>query len=103
MPHTSDVIRNPLSAISNETPTLVNDDVSPKPSIRTKKQRLTSYDTNEVMVSFATANQQSEVAFQDCMRSRIKSEKEKAAIEKRRFLMFLIEKKASGAISNEEF
>jgi hypothetical protein len=55
------------------------------------------------MVSFATANQQSEVAFQDCMRSRIKSEKEKAAIEKHRFLMFLIEKKASGAISNEEF
>jgi hypothetical protein len=44
-----------------------------------------------------------EVAFQDYMRSRIESEKEKAAIEKRRFLMFLIEKKASGAISNEEF
>ena len=55
------------------------------------------------MVSFATANQQSEAAFQDYMRSKIESEKEKAAIEKRRFLMFLIEKKASGAISNEKF
>jgi preprotein translocase subunit SecD len=103
LPRSSDVTQNPLSAISNEAPTLVNDDVPPKPTIGTKKQRLTSYDTNEVMVSFATSNQQSEVAFQDYMRSRIKWEKEKAAIEKRRFLMFLIEKKASGAISNEEF
>jgi hypothetical protein len=55
------------------------------------------------MVSFSTANQQSEVAFQDYMRSRIESEKERAATKKRRFLMFLIEKKASGAISNKEF
>jgi len=34
------------------------------------------------MVSFATANHQSEVGFQDYMRSRIELEKEKAAIEK---------------------
>jgi hypothetical protein len=33
----------------------------------------------------------------------MEAEKEKVAIEKRCFLMFLIEKKASGAISNEEF
>ena len=37
------------------------------------------------------------------MKCKMEAEKEKAAIEKRRFLMFLIEKKASGAISNEEF
>jgi hypothetical protein len=85
-----------LSAISNEAPALVNDEVSPKPPIGTKKQRLTSYDTNEVMISFATAKQSSELAFQEMMKC-------KMAIEKHRFLMFLIEKKASGAISNEEF
>jgi hypothetical protein len=33
----------------------------------------------------------------------MEAKKEKAAIEKRCFLMFLIEKKASGAFSNEEF
>ncbi len=55
------------------------------------------------MVLFATTNQLSEVAHQDYMRSRLKSEKEKAAIEKQCFLMFLIEKKASSAISNKEF
>jgi hypothetical protein len=38
LPHSSDVIQNSLSAISNEAPALVNDDVSPKPTIRTKKQ-----------------------------------------------------------------
>jgi hypothetical protein len=57
------VTRHPLSAISNEAPALVNDEVSPKPPIGTKKQCLTSYDTNEVMISFATANQSSELAF----------------------------------------
>jgi hypothetical protein len=92
-----------LSAISNEAPALVNDEVSPKPPIGTKKQRLTSYDTNEVMISFAIANQSSELAFQEMMKCKMEAEKEKAAIEKRHFLMFLIKKKASGAISNEEF
>jgi hypothetical protein len=33
----------------------------------------------------------------------MEAEKEKAAIEKRCFFMFFIEKKTSGAISNEEF
>jgi hypothetical protein len=56
-----------------------------------------------VMISFATANQSSELAFQEMMKCKMEAEKEKAAIEKRRFLMFLVEKKASGAISNEEF
>jgi len=38
------------------------------------------------------------------MKCKMEAEKEKAAIEKRRFLMFLIEKKKnSRAISNEEF
>jgi hypothetical protein len=54
------------------------------------------------MVSFAASNQQSELAFQDYMRSRLETEKEKAVIEKRQFLMFLIEKMASSAISNKE-
>ena len=103
LPRSVAVTRHPLSAISNEAPALVNDEVSPKPPIGTKKQRLTSYDTNEVMISFATANQSSELAFQEMMKCKMEAEKEKAAIEKRRFLMFLIEKKASGAISNEEF
>jgi hypothetical protein len=62
-----------------------------------------SYDTNEVMVSFAASNQQSKLAFQDCMRGKMEREKKKAAIKKKCFLMFLIEKNASGAISNEEF
>jgi hypothetical protein len=56
------------------------------------------------MISFATANQSSELAFQEMMKCKMEAEKEKAAIEKRRFLMFLIEKKKnSRAISNEEF
>ncbi len=94
-------INNPLSAISNEGSVLVNE-VSPKP-VGTKKQRLSSYDTNEVMVSFAALNQESELAFQELMKSKLEMEKEKATIEKQRFLMFLIEKKASGANSSEEF
>jgi hypothetical protein len=84
-----------LSAISNTVPALVNE-VSPK-LVGTKKQRLTSYDTNEVMVSFAASNQESELAFQELMKSNIEMEKEKATMEKRRFLMFLIEIKASSA------
>jgi hypothetical protein len=103
LPRSVAVTRHPLSAISNEAPALVNDEVSPKPPIETKKQRLTSYDTNEVMISFATANQSPELAFQETMKCKMEAEKEKAAIEKHRFLMFLIEKKASRAISNEEF
>jgi len=39
---------------------------------------LTSYNKNEVMVSFASSNQQSELAFQE-----MEAEKEKAATEKR--------------------
>jgi hypothetical protein len=45
------------------------------------------------MISFATANQSSELAFQEMMKCKMEAEKEKAAIEKRRFLMFLIKKK----------
>jgi hypothetical protein len=37
------------------------------------------------------------------MKSKVETEKEKAAMEKQQFLMFLIKKMASGAISNEEF
>ena len=66
LPGSVAVTRHPLSAISNEA--LVNDEVSPKPPIGTKKQRLTSYDTNEVMISFATVNKSSELAFQEMMK-----------------------------------
>jgi hypothetical protein len=38
LPCSSDVIWNPLSAIFNKAPALVNNDVSPKPTIGTKKQ-----------------------------------------------------------------
>jgi hypothetical protein len=103
LPRTSDTIHNPLSAISNEAPALVNNEVSPKPLVGTKKQRLMLYDTNKVMVSFAASNQQSKFAFQEMMKCKMEAEKEKAAIEKNCFLMFLIKKKASIAISNEEF
>jgi hypothetical protein len=103
LPRTSDAIHNPLSAISNEVPALVNDEVPPKPLIGTKKQRLTSYDPNGVMVSFVTSNQSSELAFQEMMKCKMEAEKEKAAIEKCHFLMYFNEKKASGAISKEEF
>jgi len=102
LPCTSETICNPLSAISHEVPALVNNEVSPKPLVGTKKQHLTLYDTNEVMVLFAASNQQSELSFQE-MKCKTEAEKEKGAIEKFHFLMFLIEKKASGAISNEEF
>jgi hypothetical protein len=82
-----------LSAISNEVPVLVSE-LSPK-LVGTKKQCLMSYDTNAAMVSFNTSNQQSELAFQEFMRSKLETEKEKekAAIEKRLFLMLFIEKK----------
>ena len=63
LPRSVAVTRHPLSAISNEAPALVNDEISPKPPIGTKKQCLTSYDTNDVMISFATANQSSKLAF----------------------------------------
>jgi hypothetical protein len=53
------------------------------------------------MVLFAGSNQQSELAFQEMMKCKMEVEKEKAAIEKPHILMFLIEKKASGAISNK--
>ena len=95
LPHSGTLTHNPLSTISNEAPALVNDEMSPKPLIGTKKQCLTLFDTNEVMVSFAASNQQSENAFQDYMWSKMETEKEKAAIEK--------QKKASSAISNKEF
>jgi hypothetical protein len=101
IPRSGDVIHNPLSAISIEASALVDDELSPKPHVGTKKQCFTSYDTIEVMVSFAATNQQSELAFWDYMRSKMETEKDKTAIEKQRFLMFLIKKKASGAISNE--
>ena len=101
LPRSSGVLRNPLSSLTNEVPSLVNE-ISPKPT-GTKKQRLTSYDTNDVMVSFAAVNKESEVAFQEFLKSKIEVEKEKVASDKRRYMMFLIEKKESGAISNEEF
>ncbi len=83
--------RNPLSAISNEAPALVNE-VSPK-HIGTKKQHLTLYDTNEVMVSYAASNKELELAFQELMKSKLETEKEKPTIKKRQFLMFLIKKR----------
>jgi hypothetical protein len=67
-------------------------EVSPK-LVGTKKQSLSSYDTNEVMVSFASSSKESEHAFQELLKSKPEMEKEKAAIEKRRFLMFLIKKR----------
>jgi hypothetical protein len=103
LPRTSETIHNPLSSISNEAPALVNDEMSPKPLIGTKKQCLTLFDTNEVMVSFAASNQQFELTFQEMMKCKMEAEKEKATIEKCRFLVFLIDKKASSAISNKEF
>jgi hypothetical protein len=101
LPCSSDVTRNPLSSLTNEVPTLVND-ISPKPAT-TKKQRLTSYDTNDIMANFASVNKDSELAFQELLKAKIETEKDKAASEKRRYMMFLIEKKNSGAITNEEF
>jgi len=74
------VTHHPLSAISNEAPALVNDEVSSKPPMGTKKQCITSYDTNEVMISFATANQSSELAFQEMMKCKMEAEKEKETV-----------------------
>ncbi len=41
--------------------------------------------------------------FQDLMRTKMEVERDKVASEKRRYMMFLIEKKASGVITDEEF
>jgi hypothetical protein len=71
LPHSVAVTRHPLSAISYEAPALVNDEVSPKPLVGNKKQCLTSYDTNEVMLSSAASNQSSELAFQEMMKCKI--------------------------------
>ena len=65
--------------------------------------KIIKLDTNELMVSFTTSNQSSEPAFQEVMKCKMEAEKEKAAIEKYCFLMFLFEKKASNAITNKEF
>jgi hypothetical protein len=55
------------------------------------------------MVNFAAMNKDSEVAFQDLMKTKMKVEKDKAASKKRHYMMFLIEKKASVVITNKEF
>jgi hypothetical protein len=99
LPHSTDTC-NPLSSLSNEIPSLVSK-ISPKPTTM-KKQRLTSYDTNNVMINFAAVNKDSGIAFQNLMKTKMEVEKE-VAFDKRRYVMFLIEKKESGAISNEEF
>ena len=44
------------------------------------------------MVSFAATNQQSELAFQEFKKSKMKAEKEKTATERHHYLMFLIKK-----------
>jgi hypothetical protein len=110
LPRTSAVTQNPLSAIYNEAPALVNK-VSPK-LIGTKKQCLSSY-TNEVMVSFTLSSKELELAFQELMKSKLKTDKEKIAIEKELMKSKLemekekaaieIKKKVSSAISSEEF
>ena len=55
------------------------------------------------MVNFASMNQDSEIAFQELMKTKMGLQKDKAASKKRRYLMFLIEKKASVVITNKEF
>ncbi len=59
----------------------------------TEKQCLTSYDTNNVMVDYSAMNKDSEVAFQDLMKTKMEVEKDNAAFEKRCYMMLLIEKK----------
>jgi hypothetical protein len=48
-------------------------------------------------------NKDSELVFQDLLKTKMEVEKDKAASEKRHYMMFLIEKKACGAITDEEF
>ncbi len=92
LPRSADIGHNPLSSLSNEVPSLTSK-ISPKQT-GTKKQRLTSYDTNVVMISFASVKKDSEIAFQDLMKTKMEVEKDKVASEKHRYLMLLIEKKA---------
>jgi hypothetical protein len=54
-------------------------------------------------VNFALVNKDSELAFQELMKAKMETEKDKAASKKHQYMMFQIEKKASGAITNEEF
>ena len=45
------------------------------------------------MISFASYNQQSELTFQEYLKSRLETERERAAIKNYRFLKFLSKKK----------
>ncbi len=56
---------------------------------RDKKYRLSSYDTNKVMVSSVAMNQESKVAFQDFMETSMEVEKDQVAKEMHHYLMFL--------------
>jgi hypothetical protein len=84
---------HPLSAISNEAPALFNDEVSIKPPVGTKKQCLTSYDTNEVMVLFAALNQSSELAFRRWWNARWKQKKRKQPLRSVASLCFSLKRK----------
>ncbi len=59
LPCSADISHNPLSSLTNEVPLLVSE-ILPKPTM-TKKQHLTSYDTNDVMINFAAVNKESKV------------------------------------------
>jgi hypothetical protein len=101
LPYSTDISHNPLSSLTKEVPLLVSK-ISPKLT-GMKKQWLTSYDTNNVMVNFASVNQDSETTFQELLKTKMEVEKDKAASKKHHYLVFLIEKKASGVITDEEF
>jgi hypothetical protein len=102
--------RNPLSSISNDFLSLISDITAKPMQSLTKKQCLTLYDLNEVMVSYAATNKESECAFQSYMntkmevkkskidleRGEMELEKEKLVAEKRPYILQILEKKMRG-------
>jgi len=109
--------RNPLSSISNDAPYLISETTAKPMQSLTKKQRLTSYDLNEVMVSYTATNKESERTFQSYMntkmeveknkieleKEKMELEKEKLVAEKRQYIVHILEKKMRGEILQEEF
>jgi hypothetical protein len=101
---------NPLSAITNDVTSLISETSAKPVQSLTKKQHLTSFDLNEVMVSYTATNKESERTFQSYMstkmeaeKSKIELEKEKLVAEKCRYILHVLEKKMRGEISQKEF
>jgi len=72
----------PLSSLTNNAPSLISETTAKTVQSLTKKQCLTSYDWNEVTVSYIATNKESKHTFQSYMKTQMEVEKEKMELEK---------------------